>query len=431
MLADQPGEPLADPVDLVDADRADPLEGLLAGPEPPLRVEGEPDPGAPEQLLVVLGLVEEVAAAGLQVDDDVGAGALGGLHPREQPPHRRAVGVGPVLAPGPGRHGGDELERRDDRGVGEPAVLAGEVRRPGDRLGGRLLAEHAEGCRAGVAVERDHPPAREREQAAARQLLGVPHGADPSGEQVGVVDARRRPRAPDPSPARSASKDAEERRGSLCPNEIRSAPTASSVASTTGGTEAPGRAGRRRPWAAGRWGSPDRSARASRSVDGTTSRPAAPSEPASGAGVPTRTTVRTRSRSSSAASCGPATSRGSPRRRAVAVPASTSSALVATTTTPAPSRRARVAATDCSWGGAAASTVPARASAAGTTAATGVEGSSRPASLTPLTSAPTRAAPRPTSTPRPRQRARPSPRRARRRSGGRCGGGVRQSRRAH
>ena len=84
LLAGEVGEPGRRRVDLVGADRADLLQVALARPEPPLRVQRQPDVRLRQQLLVALGLGEEVGAAGLQVQHDVDAGLPGGVDPRPQ-----------------------------------------------------------------------------------------------------------------------------------------------------------------------------------------------------------------------------------------------------------------------------------------------------------------------------------------------------------
>ena len=97
-VAGQVGQPGGHPVDLLDVDRADLAEVALVGPQPPLRVEGQPDVRLGEQVGVALGLGEEVAAARLQVEQDVAAGVAGGVHPRAQVLDRRLGGVVAVRA---------------------------------------------------------------------------------------------------------------------------------------------------------------------------------------------------------------------------------------------------------------------------------------------------------------------------------------------
>ena len=200
VLAHQGGEPGPDRVDLVDADVPDLAQRLLAGLEPPLGVEGEADPRPPEQLLVGLGLGEEVGAARLQVEHDVGAGPLGRLHPRQQRRDRRAARVGAVLLRRPRRHGGDQLERRHHRLLHEGGVARGQLRGPPHRLLRRLLAEHAERGGLGVAVERAtirRPGTAAGHRRAAR---GAARGAHPVGEP-----SRRAEPAPTASTAVSAA----------------------------------------------------------------------------------------------------------------------------------------------------------------------------------------------------------------------------------
>eukprot|EP01135_Chromosphaera_perkinsii_P009668 Nk52_evm1s1830 gene=Nk52_evmTU1s1830 len=107
--------------------------------------------GLLEQLLVELGLGEEVGGAGLQVQHHVDPGLAGGIDPGAQLPGVDRPGV-VAVAPGLRRGDrGDDLEGGDHRFGGELLVLGGELLDAGDGLLESLLAEDAEGGGAGGA----------------------------------------------------------------------------------------------------------------------------------------------------------------------------------------------------------------------------------------------------------------------------------------
>ena len=56
----------------------------LIGFEPPFGIQGKPDIGQPEELLVSLGLREEVGAAGLEIENHVDPVGPGDLDPGPQ-----------------------------------------------------------------------------------------------------------------------------------------------------------------------------------------------------------------------------------------------------------------------------------------------------------------------------------------------------------
>ena len=93
-------------------DAADHLAGDLARAHPPLGVEREPDVGLLEVLAQALGLGEEVAAAGLDVEDQQRLGLAGGLQVAADDRIRLAQVVAAVLAGAGGGDDRDQLHRR-------------------------------------------------------------------------------------------------------------------------------------------------------------------------------------------------------------------------------------------------------------------------------------------------------------------------------
>ncbi len=121
-----------------------------------------------QQLLVDPGLVEEVVAAGLEVQDDLHALLAGTVHELAELLGRAHPRVLPVV-PGFGAgHRDDDLEGRDD--VAAVGVVPGrDVANAVERGLEVLLAEDAEDRRPGLAVHRDHAGAVEVAQRPARQ----------------------------------------------------------------------------------------------------------------------------------------------------------------------------------------------------------------------------------------------------------------------
>jgi hypothetical protein len=98
-VAGEVGEPGGHRVHLVDPHRADLLQRPLVRPQPPLRVQRQPDVRLAQQLLVAAGLGQEVGAAGLQVEQHVHPGRARGVHPR---PEELRLGLGAEVAVGAG-----------------------------------------------------------------------------------------------------------------------------------------------------------------------------------------------------------------------------------------------------------------------------------------------------------------------------------------
>ncbi len=179
------------PTRLISSTFTDPIctRCTCPGCQPPLRVEREADVRLHEQLLVALGLGEEVGAARLQVEHHVGARGLRGVDVGPDLGDLdlvRVVAVGPRLS---GRDRRDDLEGRDDRHVGVRLVLRDEVLDPRDRAVEVLLAQGAERGGARGAVEGDHPPAGERELAASGQLNAGADDGEPLPELVDGPEA--------------------------------------------------------------------------------------------------------------------------------------------------------------------------------------------------------------------------------------------------
>jgi hypothetical protein len=89
-------EPADDAVDLTDVHVPDLPQRSLPGLQLPLRVQGEADFGQFKERLVVLGLLEEARAPGLEVEHHVQAVGDGPVHPGQQLRGGRLIGVGPV-----------------------------------------------------------------------------------------------------------------------------------------------------------------------------------------------------------------------------------------------------------------------------------------------------------------------------------------------
>ena len=130
-----------DTVDLLGRDLSDVGHVLLAGRQPPLRVEGQADVGLGEQLLVELRLGEEVGVPGLQVEDDVEPGGARRVDPGPDVVERALERVVAVVARVRRGHRGDDLERRDHVLRADPVVRVGEVLRSLDGRIQRLLTE--------------------------------------------------------------------------------------------------------------------------------------------------------------------------------------------------------------------------------------------------------------------------------------------------
>ena len=166
-----------DLVDLLGGHRADRLAGDLAVADVPLGVQREADVGLEQPALQALRLAEEVAAAGLDVEQQQRLG----LARREQVALDRRVGlvgaVHPVVA------GVGVGDRRDELEGGQHRLARGRVgaRDALEALGGalgRADAEHAEALALRRAVERDDALARGRScgrrPAAARRAAWGP-----------------------------------------------------------------------------------------------------------------------------------------------------------------------------------------------------------------------------------------------------------------
>ena len=182
------GQPLRGLVDLRGVHGADLLQGQLSRGQAPLCVQREAHVGALEQLLVLLGLREEVRLARLQVQDHVDVVLLRGLHVRHELLHGGLGGVVAVRARFRGRRGGDDLERGDDLLLAVRLVALGKLLDPGHGRLGSLLTQRSEPGGARVPVQRHETPVREHGGAPADQLrwfLGGRGGA-------GLLGLRRR-----------------------------------------------------------------------------------------------------------------------------------------------------------------------------------------------------------------------------------------------
>ena len=152
-------------------DRADLRQVALVGLQPPLRVEGQPDVRPRQQLLVALGLGEEVGAPRLQVEHDVDARLACGVDPGTQQIERRLVGVVAVGPGAAGRHGGDDLEGRNHGHVDQRLVVGGQLLGAGDGAPRRPARPGRPSAGvARVAVEGDHLPSGVEDLPAAGQL---------------------------------------------------------------------------------------------------------------------------------------------------------------------------------------------------------------------------------------------------------------------
>ena len=173
------GQPVGHLVDLADAGTSDLPQRYLSRLQLPLRVQGQPDVGQPQQPLVHLGLGEQIGPPGLQVQDDVHPGSGRPSHPRAQGGHAGLEGVVAVLTWSPLRYGSDDLKGRDHRYVAERLVRRRNLPRSRDAGRQVLLAEGAERGRTGVTVERDQPVPGEDDLAATRQLHTGGRDCDP------------------------------------------------------------------------------------------------------------------------------------------------------------------------------------------------------------------------------------------------------------
>jgi hypothetical protein len=115
LLPDDRCQPLGHGVHLGGGDTSDLAEVHLIGFEAPLRVECQPDVWQSQQLLVPLGLGEEVGPAGLEVEYHVHARLPGRLDPRPDVVDRQLRRVVVVLARSGRGDGGDQVEGRARR----------------------------------------------------------------------------------------------------------------------------------------------------------------------------------------------------------------------------------------------------------------------------------------------------------------------------
>ena len=175
-------EPRRGGVHLARVDAPDHLAGDLAGTDAPLRVEREAHVRLAQPPLQPRRLVEEVRAAGLDVEQQEHPVAPGGAQVAVDDPRRLARAVHAVVARVRVGDDGDELER-GLHGAPGPRVGAGLAREPPRGLVGRADAEGAELLVLRRAVE--------GHDAAVGQQL------PPAAGQLGPVrrDGRRRARA--------------------------------------------------------------------------------------------------------------------------------------------------------------------------------------------------------------------------------------------
>ena len=181
VLGGQIREVIDDAVDLLGLHVADGDVGQPVRRQLPLGVQRQADVRLLQQLLVELRLLDEIGAAGLEIDDDVSAGLGHRVDVRLQRFDGRRLGVVAARAGRSLRHGGDDLEGRDDLVSGQALVLLDQRLGVGDGFLGGLLAHHAEHRGARVAVGGDHVAPGEHQLAAAGQLRDVLVGGELDG----------------------------------------------------------------------------------------------------------------------------------------------------------------------------------------------------------------------------------------------------------